>query len=120
MEVPRAKILVAARPTDPKTTGYNSQGKPAASFKPSDTTRRTYKVKPGTPYDLILPYRTTELAWHVDDKLVKMVHVGQKANFEQIMFTEDSLRGDVTVRALDEDPEVGTVFVARWDFVLDA
>jgi hypothetical protein len=49
-----------------------------------------------------------------------MIHIGQKANFEQIMFSEDSLRGDFTVRALDEDPELGTAFVARWDFVLDA
>jgi hypothetical protein len=120
VDVPREKILVAARPTDPKGTGYDSQGDAAASFKPSDVTKQTYKVKPGTPYDLVLPYRTPELAWYVDEKLVNMVHVGQKANFEQIMFTESSLRGDFTVRALDEDPEVGTVFVARWDFVLEA
>jgi len=120
VEVPRSRVLVAARPTDPKTTGYGSQGKPATSFKPSDVTKQTYKIKPGTPYDLILPYRTAELAWFVDEKLVKMVHVGEKANFEQIMFTEDSLRGNVTVRLVDEDPKEGTVFVGRWDFVLDA
>jgi hypothetical protein len=120
VEVPRAKVMVAARLTDPKKSGYDSQGEAAASFKPSDMTKKTYRVKPGTPYDLILPYRTAELAWFVDEKLVKMAHVGQKANFEQVMFTEDSLRGDFTVRALDEDPEVGTVFVARWDFVLEA
>jgi hypothetical protein len=120
VEVPRGKILVAARPTDPKTTGYGSHGKPAATFKPTDVTKQTYKVKPGTPYDLILPYRTPELAWYVDDKLVNVIHLGEKANLEQIMFSEDSLRGDVSVRALDQDPEVGTVFIARWDFVLDA
>ena len=120
VDVPRAKVLVAARPTDPKGTGYDSQGEAAASFKPSDVTKQTYNVKPGTPYDLILPYRTPELAWYVDEKLVKMIHVGEKANFEQIMFAESSLRGEFTVRALDEDPEVGTVFVARWDFVLEA
>lgn len=120
VDVPRAKVLVAARPTDPKGTGYDSQGDAAASFKPSDTTKQTYKVKPGTPYDLILPYRTPELAWSVDQKLVKMVHIGEKANFEQVMFTEDSLRGPFSVRLLDNDPEVGNVFVGRWDFVLDA
>lgn len=120
VEVPRAKMLVAARPTDAQGSGYDSYGEAAASFKPSDTTKQTYKVKPGTPYDLILPYRTPELAWFVDERLVTMTHIGQKANFEQIMFAEDSLRGDFTVRALDEDPEVGTVFVARWDFVLEA
>jgi hypothetical protein len=120
VDVPRSRVLVAARPTGPKTTGYDSQGDAAASFKPSDVTKQTYKVKPGTPYDLILPYRTPELAWFVDEKFVKMIHIGQKANFEQIMFTEDSLRGDVSVRALDEDPKEGTVFVACWDFVLEA
>jgi hypothetical protein len=120
VDVPRAKVLVAARPTDPKGTGYDSQGEAAASFKPSDMTKQTYKVKPGTPYDLILPYRTPELAWYVDEKLVTMTHIGEKANFEQIMFAESSLRGEFTVRALDEDPEVGTVFVARWDFELEA
>ena len=35
-------------------------------------------------------------------------------------FSEDSMRGKVSVRALDQDPELGTVFVARWDFELDA
>ena len=120
VEVPRSKILVAAGPTESKKSGYGSHGEPAESFKPSDMTKKTYKVSPGTPYDLILPYRTPELAWYVDDKLVKVVHIGHKANFEQIMFTEDSLRGDVSVRALDEDPQEGTVFVARWDFVLEA
>jgi hypothetical protein len=119
VDVPRAKVLVAARPTDPKGSGYDSQGDAAASFKPSDTTKQTYKVKPGTPYDLILPYRTPELAWYVDETLVQMIHIGQKANFEQIMFTEDSLRGDFIVRLLDNDPEVGNVFVGRWDFVLE-
>jgi hypothetical protein len=120
VDVPRPKILVAARRTDPIKKGYGSHGDPAASFKPTEVTKQTYKVKPGTPYDLILPYRTPELAWYVDEKLVNVIHLGEKANFEQIMFSEDSLRGDVSVRALDEDPEVGTVFIARWDFVLDA
>jgi len=36
------------------------------------------------------------------------------------MFTEDSLRGRISVRALDENPELGTIFVARWDFELAA
>ena len=49
-----------------------------------------------------------------------MEHIGEDGMLEQIVFTEDSLRGEVSVRALDEDPEHGVVFVARWDFALDA
>ena len=51
--------------------------------------------------------------WYVDEKLVKMIHIGEHANFEQIMFSEDSLRGHVSVRALDENPELCTIFVGR-------
>ena len=120
VDVPRSKVLVAARRNDTDKTGYGSQGEPAATFKPSDTTKQTYKVRPGTPYDLILPYRTGELAWYLDRKLVNLVHIGEDGLIEQIMFSEDSLRGDVSVRLLDEDPELGAVFVARWDFELDA
>lgn len=39
---------------------------------------------------------------------------------EQIMFSEDSLPGPVSVRLLDRDPKEGLVHEARWDFVLDA
>lgn len=67
-----------------------------------------------------MPYRTKELAWYLDRKLVNLVHVGEDGLLEQIMFSEDSLRREVSVRLLDEDPEVGAVFVARWDFELDA
>ena len=120
VEVPRDKVLVAARRTDMDQTGYNSRGDPARTFEPSNETKEVYKVRPDTPYDLILPYRTAELAWYVDRKLVKLVHVGERGLLEQISFSEDSLRGEVSVRAIDEDPEVGAVFVARWDFALDA
>ena len=76
-------------------------------------------MRPGTPYDLLLPYRTAELEWSVDQELVKLIHVGEKGLLEQIMFSEDSMRGAVTVRALDRDPELGLVFIARWEFRLD-
>ena len=120
VEVPRDKVLVAARPTDPKKTGYGSEGKPANTFKPSNVTKQTYRVRPGTPYDLSVPYRTPELQWHIDREMVKMVHVGSKGSLEQILFSEDSLRGNVSVRAIDHDPKEGPVFVARWDFSIDA
>lgn len=120
IEVPRSKVLVAARDGSPKKTGYGSRGKPAATFAPSSKTKETYHVQPGTPYDLVLPYRTKELAWYQDRELVKMIHIGSKGPLEQVMFTEDSLRGDVAIRALDEDPEHGTIFVARWDFEIEA
>ncbi len=51
-------------------------------------------------------------------KLVNVVHIGQKANFEQIIFAKDSLRSAFSVWALDEVPGQGTV--ARWDFELEA
>ena len=120
VEVPRSKILVAARPTEAKGTGYGSEGKPANTFKPSNVTDTVYKVRPGTPYDLAVPYRTDELQWHIDRGMVKMVHVGNKGSLEQILFAEDSMRGPVSVRALDHDPREGIVFVARWDFELVA
>lgn len=120
VEVPRSKVLVAARPTGPKIEGYNSRGEPARTLDPSNNTGDTYKVRPGTPYDLVLPYRTDELEWHIDRDMVKMVHIGDKGMLEQVMFTEDSMRGQVTVRALDNDPKEGFIFVARWDLVLDA
>ena len=118
IEVPRSKVLVAARSTAPKREGYNSEGEPAGVYDPSNNTKQTYKVRPGTPYDLALPYRTDELEWVVDRELVKMTRIGSKGNYEQIMFSEDSMRGPVTVRALDVDPKEGRVFVARWEFQL--
>jgi hypothetical protein len=48
-------VLVAARPNEPTKTGYDSQGDAERSFKPSSMTKQTYKVKPGTPYDRVLP-----------------------------------------------------------------
>jgi hypothetical protein len=119
-KVPWSKVLVAARPTDPKRSGYGSEGKPDESFESSHLSKKTYRVSPGTPYDLVLPYRPPALKWYVDGELVTMTHIGQRANFEQIMFTEDSMRGKFSVRAVEEDPERGTVLVGRWDFDLDA
>jgi len=120
IEVPRSKILVAARDAGPKRSGYGSLGKAAETLKPSDVTDQVYSVNPGTPYDLEIPYRTKELEWHVDRDMVTVVHVGEKGPLEQILFAEDSMRGYVTVRALDRDPKLGVVFMARWEFDLDA
>ena len=119
VEVPRDKVLVAARLTDPKGSGYGSEGKPANTFKPSNVTKQVYRVRPGTAYDLVTPYRTPEMQWHIDRDMVKMVHVGSKGSLEQILFSEDSMRGAVSVRAIDHDPKEGAVFVARWDFTID-
>ena len=124
VEVPRSKVLVAAREKQPdkKPTGYDSQGKAVAQFKPTTLTSTVYPVKPGTAYDLILPYRTSTLFWQVQSKndLVKMVKIGEKAALEQVKFDESSLRGPFTVVVMNDDPKVGTVFVARWDFDLQA
>ena len=124
VEVPRSKVLVAARQKQegPKPTGYDSEGKAVEQFKPTTLTSKVYPVKPGTPYDLILPYRTSTLIWEVQAKnnLVKMVHIGEKAALEQIKFLEASLRGPFTVVVLNDDPKQGHVFVGRWDFDLQA
>lgn len=117
VDVPRKHILMAAK-YKPKE-GYDGHGRAAATFKSSHETKKVYKVRPGVPYDLILPYRTDELEWHVDPKSTKLIKVGEKGLYEQIMFPEDALRGDVTVRVLDNDPEHGYVMVARYDFDLD-
>lgn len=120
VEVPRSKILVAARPSEPKKkTGYNSRGPAENTFKSSHMTKSVYKIRPATPYDLILPYRTDNLKWYVDQEHVRVVPIGRKGLFEQVMFTEDSMRGPVTLRLLNDDPEQGSLFVARWEFQLD-
>ena len=116
IEVPRTKVLVAARSSAPKREGFNSKGEAAGVYEPSHETKKSYTVRPGTPYDLVVPYRTPDLEWTVDRKTVTMKRVGSKGNYEQIMFSEDSMRGPVTVRALDRDPKEGLVFVASWEF----
>ena len=116
VDVPRTSVVVGGRRE--KAQGYGSRGKAAATFKPSSDTKQTYSIKPGTPYDLRLPYRTPDLVWHVDNAKVKLVHVGEDGLLHQIMFAEDSLRGPVAVRVLDNDPELGNVLVGRWDFKL--
>jgi hypothetical protein len=119
VEVPRSKVLLAARSTEPIRTGYGSKGKPAQTFKSSHITNETYQVRPGTPYDLTLPYRTGELEWVIERDMVTMVRIGDKGLLEQIMFSEDSMRGPVKVTLLDKDPKEGAVFVGRWDFTID-
>jgi hypothetical protein len=119
IEVPRSKILLAARSVEPKKKGYGGEGKPEQTFKPSNLTKQTYRVRPTTPYDLVLPYRTNELEWYVDRNMVKLIKIGDHGLLEQIMFSEDSMRGAVTVRAIDNDPKEGQIFIARWDFTID-
>jgi hypothetical protein len=109
VEVPRSMVLVAAWRTDTDKEGYDSRGEAATTLEPSNFAKKAYRVRPGTPYDLKLPYQTGELAWYLDKDLVTVDHVGEKGLVEQIMFTEDSLRGDVSLRLIDEAPEVGGV-----------
>jgi hypothetical protein len=118
VEVPRSQILLAARPAEKPKPEYDGHGKAAQTFKPSELTKQVYQVRPGTPYDLVLPYRTDELEWHVDRDMVTTIHLGNDGLLEQIMFSEDSMRGAVTVRVQDRDPKEGLVHVARWDFTI--
>ena len=62
-------------------------------------------MRPSTPYDLVLPYRTNELEWQIERELVTMNKIGDKGLLEQIMFSEDSMRGPVKVTLLDNDPK---------------
>ncbi|NVB37231.1 hypothetical protein G6O69_36890 [Pseudenhygromyxa sp. WMMC2535] len=117
VDVPRSVVLGAGRPQPAE--GYGSKGDPVDTFKASTETGKTYKIHPSTPYDFQLPYRTKELEWYVDPQLATMKHIGEDGLLEQVMFTEGSMRGDVTVRAIDNDPMHGKVLVGRWDFVLD-
>jgi hypothetical protein len=118
VEVPRSKILLAARPREKPKPEYDGYGKAAQTFKPAELDKRTHLVRPGTSYDLVLPYRTDELEWHVDRDMVTMIQLGTNGLIEQIMFSEDSMRGPVTVRLQDRDPKEGLVHVARWDFTI--
>lgn len=118
VEVPRSKILLAAKPREKPKPEYDGHGKAAQTFKPAELDKHTHQVRPGTPYDLVLPYRTDELEWHVDRDMVTMIKLGNNGLLEQIMFSEDSMRGPVTVRLQDRDPKEGLVHVARWDFAL--
>ena len=88
-----------------------------AQLSIAPSTQLTLDSKQST-YDLVLPYRTKNLEWHLDRDLVKLIHVGQKGPLEQIMFTEDSVRGDVSLRVIDQDSDEGAIFVGRWDFSL--
>ncbi len=116
VDVPRKYVLAAGRPK--RGEGYGSEGDPAGEFAPSTETKKTYTIYPATPYDLQLPHRTSELEWYVDSRLAKMIHIGERGLLEQVMFTEGSLRGKITVRAIDNDPVYGKVLVGRWDFAL--
>ncbi|KIG19409.1 hypothetical protein DB30_02690 [Enhygromyxa salina] len=101
--------MLAARSAEPKKTGYGGEGKAEQTFDPSNLTKETYQVRTATPYDLVLPYWMAELELYVDREMVK---VGESGLLEQIMFGEDSMRGLVTVRALDNDPKEGKICVA--------
>jgi hypothetical protein len=119
IEVPRSRVLAVGRRTPPeKPTGYGSRGEAAAEFKPSDRTKVVHKVHPGTPYDLVLPYRTENLHWYPSRDNVKFEQLGEKVLLHQIMFTEASVRGPYSVTVLDHDEKAGKIFVARWDFEL--
>jgi hypothetical protein len=124
VEVPREKILVAARrKTDAnQPIGYDSEGKSVAQLKPTSLSTKVHAIKPGTPYDLVLPYRTERLVWQIKakDDLVTMIQIGEKGLLEQIKFAESSLRGTFSVVLLNDDPKDGLVFVARWDLDLQA
>jgi hypothetical protein len=61
-----------------------------------------------TSYDLLLPYRTPELEWKVGGELVNMIHIGHDDLREQVMFSENSMRGSVTVQLLDREPKEGS------------
>jgi len=104
IEVPRGEILVAARSTVVKGTGYGAEGEAENTFKPSSITREEYKSRPGTPYDLVLPIRMEHLEWYVDDGVAEVVRIGEKGLLEQVMFSEGSRRGEVTLRVLNRGP----------------
>ncbi|EDM74165.1 hypothetical protein PPSIR1_39180 [Plesiocystis pacifica SIR-1] len=118
LTVPRDKILVAARESGEQATGYGSKGHPEGRLKPDLTA--VYKVNPETPYDLIMPYRTDEMVWTTNRENVKFMRVGEHGLNEQIMFCEDAARGSVTLRAIDNDPEMGKVLIGRWNFEISA
>jgi hypothetical protein len=119
VEVPRSHLLAAGRPLPRENqTGYGSRGPAAFEFKPSDYTKKVYKVHPSTPYDLVLPYRSENLYWDPNRDNVKFERIGEKGLLHQIMFTEASIRGPYSVTLLDNDQKLGEVVVARWDFDL--
>jgi hypothetical protein len=118
IEVPRRFVLAVARRKPTDTSGYGSRGEAAAEFDPSNRTNTVYKVHPGTPYDLVMPYRTENLHWYPNRENVKVEMIGEQGELQQIMFTEASVRGRYTLTVLDHDEKAGKVFVARWDFEL--
>lgn len=113
VQVPRDQVLAVVRP--PTAEGYNSEGKSQDHFKPSDQTKERYDVHPGTPYDFVLPHWNERLTWHLDSDHVSVRHIGIRGLHQQIAFSEDSMRGPLSVRVLDEDPDLGTIHVGRWD-----
>ncbi|EDM78408.1 hypothetical protein PPSIR1_06151 [Plesiocystis pacifica SIR-1] len=119
VEVPRGVIIFAARPKPTDVTGYGKHGRPAGTFESSHVTKKSYDVHPGTPYDLVMPYITDDIEFHVDRAMVRFELVGTKGLHQQIVFKEGSMHGDVTLRALDRDPKTGLVFVARWNFHIE-
>jgi hypothetical protein len=120
IEVPRRFVLAVARRKQAEQSGYGSRGEAAAEFDPSNrtSTSKIYKVHPGTPYDLVLPYRTENLKWYPSRENVRVEMIGEKGELHQIMFTEASVRGRYSLTLLDHDEKAGKVFVGRWDFEL--
>lgn len=121
VDIPRAHVLVAARRNadpDLPASGYDSKGEPAQTFRPTNNTGQVYKVHPSTVYDLDLPYRTEDLSWIPSRENVKYFQIGDEGLRHQILFTEASVRGPYSITLLDEDETEGTVFVAKWDFVI--
>ncbi|EDM79628.1 hypothetical protein PPSIR1_21409 [Plesiocystis pacifica SIR-1] len=119
VEVPRGVIIFAARPKPSEVKGYGEYGRPAGTFESSHVSKKSYDVHPGTPYDLVMPYITDDIEFHVDREMVRFELVGTKGLRQQIVFKEGSMHGDVTLRALDRDPKTGLVFVARWNFHIE-
>ncbi len=75
---------VARPPLSQERVGRAPDGGLVVRLKPSNHPKQTYKVRPATPYDLILPYRTRKLAWYIDREFVTLTHVGDKGLLEQV------------------------------------
>ena len=118
VEIPREQVLVAAELSEAPRNGYGSRGKPAATLTPTNRTPTVHRVKPGTPYDLVLPYRTPDLHWSGGEG-AEVVHIGARGPLEQVMFGESTIRGRYTLTVLDHDEQADKVFVASWSFEVD-
>ncbi|EDM81658.1 hypothetical protein PPSIR1_22114 [Plesiocystis pacifica SIR-1] len=115
VEVPRGVIILAARPKPNGIEGYGKYGRAGGRLVPSEPTAKPYDIYPGTSYDLVMPYITDDVEFHINREMVRFELVGTKGLHQQIRFSEDSLRGDATLQAMDRDPKTGRLhFLARW------